>query len=122
MLEYKRDWERISTKAEQVEREWKDSLAKLSELEACWSTVSSYPQIVYPAAFLFLTIWLLSHPLDAIFRFTQLVNELRGAVGTDQNDVDMANGHIGKSLALAQRLTVAFLTRMSIPPPAIRRK
>lgn len=40
MLEYKRDWERISTKAEKVEKEWKDSHAKLSEIEACWARVS----------------------------------------------------------------------------------
>jgi len=41
MLEYKREWARISSKAEKVEKDWKDSHEKLSELEACWSTVSS---------------------------------------------------------------------------------
>lgn len=91
MLEYKREWARISSKAEKVEQDWKESHEKLSELETCW---------------------------------TRLVDELREALGTGQDNAQMVNGHADDTGSNASDLSrrvqetshlIALLAKKSLP-------
>ena len=123
MLEYKREWERISSKAEKVEKEWKDSHRALSELEACWAKVrAAFRSAAALVIRLFLTLTrsFFLHSL-LVCSFTQLVEELREVVGDQAADVEMLNGHAGMFLYTCQAQKTLELTLLRTLSFAIRR-